>query len=182
MKMKDRVALNEVKNLSKEMYETFLRYNKGISNFMEYFFKYHALKFPEIQIFREENEDFLDDGNTRTAGFTWSAYWIVPLSENEVSVSDVRSGYGNSAIVFHMENYDQRLFDGRIGGIKSFSLSFSFGSYIDLVKLSDGAFIQNNSKRLDFQNNNYNELALLNRKENYLKLIICLNKLNEVKN
>jgi len=66
MKMKDRVALNEVKNLSKEMYETFLRYNKGISNFMEYFFKYHALKFPEIQIFREENEDFLDDGNTRT--------------------------------------------------------------------------------------------------------------------
>lgn len=183
--MKKQIKLEDVKEISEEMFNVITKYNSRIKEFMSTIAKCgYLLQVPNIQIFSEEATNYKDDGNTQTPGITWSAYWILPLTTTNdylTSVQSFRGGYCEEAIIFSFSNYDQRLYDGRISGCKFFEVSFSFGSYFDIVNLNDGVFIKNKHIKLEGINNNSEEVSLLNHKSLYLKLLLCLKKLNEVK-
>jgi len=182
-----KVELKNVEETSKEMFEIFTRHNKEVKLFMSRVSDYYNKENnflniePEIQILKEDAINYLQDGNTKTPGLTWSAFWIIPLSnKGNATVNNFLHDYCGESIIFHLSNYDQRLVDGKIKGCKFFDLSFKFGGYKEIATLGDGGSISKDDNRIAYQNNNYPEMVILNKLDSYTKLILYIDKFNEI--
>ena len=181
---RERFKLSEIKKLNPEMFGILTDHNDaialamakinsvipfGIKIEMDYFF----------DIIRADNTDYLNDGNTETKGYTWSAYWAFPLNghkKDEYSVSSIDNQYCPESIVFTLSDFHERCSDKRISGCKFFSLYFNYGAYPDIIYLRDRGNADK-SVRLDYLNNNYQSMAIL-KVENYAKIVECLKRLN----
>lgn len=85
-----------------------------------------------------------DDGETRTEGFHFDIYWVLPLSDrNELLENAVLNGYVRDAIVFKLK-FDERIHDSQISN-RFFSLYF----YGVMPKE-----VHEDKSRIDYNNNN----------------------------
>lgn len=95
-----------------------------------------------------------DDGNTRTEGFHFNIYWVLPLSNrNEFLESAVQDGYVRDAIVFKLE-FDERIHDSEISS-RFFSLYF-YGV------MSEEVHGEKINPRIDYNNDNMTMNSIIN--------------------
>jgi hypothetical protein len=179
----ERFGLSEVRHQSPEIYDIFNDHNDAIlvaiakiNKVLPEDFKINADCFFEVK--RTDIDDYKNDGNTKTKGFGWSAYWAFPVNghkKSEYSIGAIQNQYCPEAVVFVLDNFNERCSDGRISGCKFFSLYFIYDSYSEVVNsIERGA--NKNCIRLDYINNNYQPMAIL-KPENYAKIYTCMTRL-----
>lgn len=181
------VELANVKEYNEEMSNIFHEHDtqirKRISDINKLFpsdFKINEDCF--FEIYRKDEDAYKNDGSTKTEGATWSALWVFPLNNHEKKdyyLGSINGDYCPESIKFSLRNYDERLSDKKISGCKFFTLSFNYGEYHDLVDVSDGRLEkQHRVVRLDYQNDNYSKMSILNIK-NWSKVVLAAKKLKE---
>lgn len=165
------LTLKDVNKLNKEMFNTLSNYHAGLISFMETLA--HSVTESKINvdnrctwIERKDSNSYLDDGSTETPGFDWSATWIFPLNNHKIDEYDdhsVKNGRCPEAIIFTVDNYNERKKDGKISGCKFFTLAINFGDYGKFnTILGISNKIKGQSIIVDYNNNNYHMLSILN--------------------
>jgi hypothetical protein len=185
--MKNLIELPKVKEFNQEMFNIFIEHDtqireriKDINKLFPVDFKINEDCF--FEIYREDAHSYKNDGCTKTEGATWSAYWVFPLNGNtkkDYYLGSINGDYCPESIIFHLSDYNERISDKRISGCKFFTLSFNYGEYHDLVNGYDSRLEkQRRVIRLDYQNDNYSKMSILNIK-NWSKVFLAAKQLKE---
>ena len=157
------MKLENIEN--KKVAELIGEYNTRILKFVEAVNKFLPNDFKlgvdyHFEIYREDHDNYENDGNTQTPGYSWGVHWAFPLSEDKDFYKDsINDGYASESLVFTITNINERISDGRVDGGKFVSIYVYQGKFFLDEK-------EDRSKRqikIDHQNDNYADFSILNK-------------------
>lgn len=183
-----------IEKLSKSMAEYISKFEQQVDSFIAELnllifntelipgYQIDTSKLIKIININDNEGSFADDGHTKVPGREWEGYFVFPLfdsKESDFYLGSIKGGYCAPAIIFYFDSFNQRIGDGKIGGVKFNTINLVVGELIGGVMFDRNSVEK--TVRIDYTNNNYKDFAVFNTRA-ATKLVYLLQNVVKIHN